>query len=60
MTNPAPNPGSPEAVKRGCTCSARDNQNGKGCYRSPFTGEWMFWIDDKCPLHGAKKEEKPK
>jgi hypothetical protein len=30
MKKVIPNPGSPEAVKQGCTCARMDNANGKG------------------------------
>ena len=50
-----PNPGSDEAIKRGCTCPVRDNARGKGymCISG------VFWIDDDCPLHGEKHEPVP-
>jgi len=41
-----PNPGSKEAIDRGCTCPVMDNCFGRG---SGFGG---FWIDDTCPIHG--------
>ena len=44
-----PNPGSREAVARGCTCPAIDNHYGKGF---PYMGETCFWKTAKCPLHG--------
>lgn len=48
-----PNPGSDEAVKKGCTCPVLDNSRGKG---------WMlqkdlFWITDGCPLHAPKEKK---
>jgi len=35
MSNDKPNPGSPEAIKKGCTCPVLDNGHGKG-----HLGEW--------------------
>jgi hypothetical protein len=37
------NPGSPEAIKQGCTCPVLDNEFGRG--------SGPFWITDGCPLH---------
>jgi hypothetical protein len=51
MTRPTePNPGSSEAVERRCTCPVVDNHYGKGM---PYRGEWEWWINGGCPLHGA-------
>ena len=33
------NPGSPEAIKQGCTCPSMDNHNGKGF---PWGGKDML------------------
>ena len=41
---PFPNPGSAEAVKRGCQCPVLDNHHGKGV-------NGMFWVTEDCPLH---------
>lgn len=49
MTNPIPNPGSPDAVARGCTCSVEDNRRGAGAADPRVE----FWVDPDCPLHGA-------
>lgn len=48
------NPGSPEAVKLGCTCPVKDNRLGAGV---DGKGE-IFWMTSGCPLHGlgAKRE----
>lgn len=46
-SNARPNPGSPEAVQRGCTCPVIDNAHGKGVMG--FGREW--WITDGCPIH---------
>jgi hypothetical protein len=44
-----PNPGSDEAVDRGCKCAQIDNCYGKG-----FDGG-KFWINGACLLHGRGK-----
>jgi len=51
-----PNPGSPEAVKLGCTCPVIDNHHGKGV---PYgaNGEVGFWHSGDCPLHGTRRRE---
>ena len=49
MTQDAPAPGSPEAVKAGCKCPVLDNNNGRG-----IDGE-LYWINVCCPLHGDQK-----
>ena len=50
-----PNPGSDEAVDKGCTCPIQGNRRGKGPYRGKND---IFWVDTLCPLHGRKKVEK--
>ncbi len=47
-----PNPGSIEAQKMGCACPVIDNEHGKGIR---VKGEQLFWINDECALHGAKR-----
>jgi hypothetical protein len=42
------NPGSPEAVKAGCTCPIAENNHGRGAQGNPD----CFWFNDECPLHG--------
>ena len=49
MTNPTP--GSPEAIRKGCTCPARDNNGGRG-FGDPANP--MYWVNNNCPLHGDK------
>ncbi len=49
------NPGSPEAVKKGCRCSPTNNHNGKG-FRPGGRGEPIFWKEENCPLHGPEAE----
>ena len=41
------NPGSQEAIKRGCKCPRMDNNYGKG------VSNGNFWIIETCPLHGS-------
>lgn len=44
-----PNPGSPEALKMGCTCPTIDNNGGRG-FGDPV--KLMYWVSHDCPLHG--------
>ena len=46
--NKVPNPGSDEAIKRGCTCAVLDNRHGIG---ADDFGDGYFWITQGCPLH---------
>lgn len=46
MANKIPNPGSPAAIKIGCTCPVLDNARGEG------VGGGLFWMNTKCPVHG--------
>ena len=45
--NSTPNPGSREAVERGCSCPVIDNCYGRGYYGR--AGEFVFTCG--CPLH---------
>lgn len=45
------NPGSPEALKAGCTCPVVDNANGKGVLGNGEAYGW--WVTASCSLHGA-------
>lgn len=45
MPSEKPNPGSPDAVKQGCTCPRIDNHHGDG-------RNGKFIRDLACPLHG--------
>lgn len=54
-----PNPGSKEAVEQGCTCAQMDNGYGRGLYRDPKTGEWLFVINEECSLHGTPSGDRP-
>lgn len=42
-----PNPGSSEAINRGCTCPVLDNSHGRGWMGIPGV---FVWRED-CPLH---------
>jgi len=44
------NPGSQEAIDRGCTCPIMDNRWGKG-WGVDEDGMPIFVIQDDCPLH---------
>jgi hypothetical protein len=48
-----PNPGSDEAVKRGCTCPRMDNCRGAGVYGDGEKNGW--WISEGCHLHASKE-----
>ena len=52
--NMQPNPGSPEALDRGCTCPIVDNHGGNG-----FGDPLLFWITDGCPLHDGRVANAP-
>jgi hypothetical protein len=47
-------PGSPEAVKSGCTCPIMDNNRGEGRRepRNPNDPDLtQFWVNGDCPIH---------
>lgn len=46
------NPGSPEAVQSGCTCSVKDNHNGRGVVMGE---QYAHWTEKDCPLHGENE-----
>lgn len=48
-------PGSPAALKAGCTCGSLRNGGGRG-FR--LRGETLFWLDEKCPVHKGQTEWK--
>ena len=48
-----PNPGSDEAVRKGCLCAVLDNRRGKGAFDF---GDGLFWTTEECPLHGKGSE----
>lgn len=45
------NPGSPDAIKRGCRCPIIDNGHGHGA-NGTSGPEAEFWINSDCPMHG--------
>jgi len=55
----APNPGSDEAIARGCRCSAEDNKRGEGY--TVLRGDdvpddlrgTVYVVHPNCPLHGS-------
>lgn len=51
-----PNPGSPEALEKGCLCPQEDNKFGMGVYIQLKDGKKAFWINSQCPLHGENDE----
>ena len=53
-----PPPGSPEAIEQGCTCPVFDNCKGRGCGLTDKDGNPLYYINEKCQLHGAKEGEK--
>lgn len=46
-------PGSPAAIKAGCTCPVLDNGHGRGVGGNGEEHGW--WITADCPLHGKKE-----
>lgn len=50
MTMPNPRPGSPQAVRDGCTCPILDNEHGKGRWGDGETYGWFIMAN--CPMHG--------
>lgn len=43
------NPGSDEAIKRGCKCPVMDNARGRG-----YMGmEGVYVMNESCPIHGS-------
>lgn len=51
-----PNPGSVQAIDRGCLCAVLDNYHGRG-FR--MKGELAFWITMGCPLHAPITDTAP-
>lgn len=47
------NPGSNEALDRGCTCAVLDNNHGK---RPPYPPDG-WWITGGCPVHDPAPDE---
>jgi len=50
MEERTPNPGSDEALKRGCRCPVMDNCHGRGYYAGRPGID--FVVVEDCPLHG--------
>ncbi len=52
-----PNPGSPDAVKAGCTCPIMDNHHGAGIAMPNGRGglDTLFWKSGDCPLHAIQE-----
>ena len=48
------NPGSDEAIEKGCTCPVYDNGHGIGF---KINGKLSFWLDRDCPLHCRPPED---
>jgi hypothetical protein len=57
LSNIPPNPGSDEALDKGCTCPVLDNAHGRG-----YMNQVYFWINNNCPLHGGSisNDSKPR
>lgn len=59
-----PNPGSKEALAKGCKCPVLDNTHGQGWVG--LGSDWvglgghLFWISVDCLLHGNTKKGKKK
>jgi hypothetical protein len=49
MTGPPPNPGSDDAILRGCLCPVHGNNYG----RTPPCPPSGWWITPGCPVHAA-------
>jgi hypothetical protein len=45
-----PNPGSDEAIKKGCICPALDNEHGADWFGKTHG----FFVIERCPLHHNK------
>jgi len=52
-TNAVPNPGSDEAIMRGCTCPVIDNAHGRGYMGGARdeNGTTIFVYNCECPVH---------
>jgi hypothetical protein len=57
MTEDEPNPGSDEAIERGCTCPVLDNGHGRGYMGNG--AKYGFVITAGCPLHGVRRGIQP-
>lgn len=45
------NPGSPDAMRLGCTCSALANHYGDGAVEDGMIKPDKFLVADDCPIH---------
>jgi len=54
--NTVPNPGSDEALMRGCTCPVIDNGHGRGYMGGvkDERGQTMFVVTCGCPVHAPR------
>lgn len=55
-TETIPNPGSIEAVSKGCSCPVMDNAHGRGV--NPGEADTLFWVNGSCPIHGSDELDK--
>lgn len=62
METETPNPGSDEALERGCRCPVLDNAHGRGYMggMKDDDGNTVFVIVGGCPLHWPDPDEAPK
>lgn len=60
-TSAIPNPGSDEAIMRGCTCARIDNGHGRGYMGGvkDSDGSTVFVITVGCPLHAPSAGARP-
>ena len=56
MKPDTPNPGSPEAIKQGCTCPVKDNRMGEGFTWGGLCGKF-FYMTEGCPIHDINSLE---
>ncbi len=54
-TKPSPSPGSPEALRLGCTCPVSDNRNGLGIV---IKQRIVYWYNLDCPVHAEEAHER--
>uniref|UniRef100_A0A6M3L2S9 Uncharacterized protein n=1 Tax=viral metagenome TaxID=1070528 RepID=A0A6M3L2S9_9ZZZZ len=57
MNETAPNPGSNEAIEKGCKCPILDNSHGQGAGWPSSDGNPAFWINEDCPIHNKQNQE---
>lgn len=53
-TSAVPNPGSQDAVDKGCTCAVIDNHHGRGV---PTPNGRSFWISGDCSIHAKPRSK---